>query len=115
MTPLLVLMAWILSAPAMAAPEETKYRGDVNKDGKVTISDVTALVSIIKGQDDVEPKFDHVAADLNKDGSIDQKDVRLLVKIILSPKSGIDIGEDDEIGVNPGEEVDPENALVKKR
>ena len=115
-TPLLVLMAWMLSVPAMADPTETKARGDVNGDKKVTIADITAMVSIIKGQDNATPfKFDHDAADLNKDGHVDDKDIRILAKIILTPKSGVEVGDDTDITVNPGEEHDPGDALTKKK
>ena len=116
MTPLLVLMAWMLSAPALAA---TKVRGDVNDDTKLTISDVTALVTIIKGLDNDAPyKFDHAAADVNKDGSIDDKDVKALVQLILSPKTDVEgnfiVGDTDEEDVHD-DEVDGGDAWVKRK
>lgn len=59
-------------------------RGDVNRDGSVTIADVTALVNIILGKDEVQPyKYDHDAADVNTDKSITIADVTALVNIIL--------------------------------
>lgn len=58
--------------------------GDVNRDGFITIADVTALVNIILGKDNVEPyAYDHYAADVNGDGSITIPDVTALVNIIL--------------------------------
>ena len=58
--------------------------GDVNKDGTISIADVTALVNIILGKDDGEtPQFDHSAADVNEDGSVSIADVTALVNIIL--------------------------------
>ena len=58
--------------------------GDVNKDGTVSIPDVTALVNIILGKDNAEPyQYDHDAADVNGDGSITIPDVTALVNIIL--------------------------------
>ena len=58
--------------------------GDVNKDGSITIADVTALVNIILGKDDTEPyQYDHEAADVNTDGSITIADVTALVNVIL--------------------------------
>lgn len=58
--------------------------GDVNRDGFVTIADVTALVNIILGKDNTEPYlYDHDAADVNTDGSITIADVTALVNIIL--------------------------------
>ena len=59
-------------------------KGDVNGDGNVTIADVTALVNIILGKDDVEPyKYNHDVADVNDDKHITIADVTALVNIIL--------------------------------
>jgi len=58
--------------------------GDVNRDKKITIADVTALVNIILGKDSTEPYvYDHEAADVNRDKSITIADVTALVNIIL--------------------------------
>lgn len=58
--------------------------GDVNRDGQITIADVTALVDIILGKDDVEPyRYDHLAADVDRNGIITISDVPSLVNIIL--------------------------------
>ncbi len=58
--------------------------GDINRDGHVSIADVTALVNIILGKDDTEPyQYDHDAADVNTDGGISIADVTALVNIIL--------------------------------
>lgn len=58
--------------------------GDVNRDGQITIADVTALVNIILGKDGTVPYlYDHQAADVNGDDSITIADVTALVNIIL--------------------------------
>lgn len=58
--------------------------GDVNCDGLITIADVTALVNIILGKDNVEPYvYDHKAANVDKDDSISIADVTALVNMIL--------------------------------
>ena len=58
--------------------------GDVNRDMNITIADVTALVNIILGKDNVEPYiYDHKAADVNQDNTISIPDVTSLVNIIL--------------------------------
>ena len=58
--------------------------GDVNRDGQISIADVTALVNIILGKDNTQPyQYDHNAADVNGDGSISIADVTALVNIIL--------------------------------
>jgi len=63
-------------------------KGDVNKDGEVTIADVTALVNIILGKDNTEPyQYDHGAADVNGDEGITIADVTALVNIILGKKN----------------------------
>ena len=54
-------------------------KGDVNRDGKVNVSDVTALINMILG---VINK-DEESADVNKDGKINVSDVTALVNIIL--------------------------------
>ena len=59
-------------------------RGDVNRDGEISIADVTALVNVLLGKDDAEPYvYDHEAADANADGSITIADVTALVNILL--------------------------------
>ena len=58
--------------------------GDVDMDGFVNITDVTALVEIVLGQDNTPPyQFDHLAADVNMDGKISIIDVTALIEIIL--------------------------------
>jgi hypothetical protein len=58
--------------------------GDVNRDGQISIADVTALVNIILGKDNTEPyQYDHDAANVNTDGSISIADVTALVNSIL--------------------------------
>ena len=53
--------------------------GDVNGDGKVNVSDVTALINMILG---VTP-MDQTAADVNGDGRVNVSDVTALINIIL--------------------------------
>ncbi|MBQ8050070.1 MAG: M60 family metallopeptidase [Bacteroidaceae bacterium] len=60
----------------------TTLPGDVNRDGSITIADVTALVNIILGKD-TTGQYDHEAADVNGDQSITIADVTALVNIIL--------------------------------
>ena len=63
-------------------------RGDVNRDGQISIADVTALVNIILGKDNVQPYiYDHEAADVNTDTTISIADVTALVNIILGKNS----------------------------
>ncbi len=54
-------------------------KGDVNGDGRVNVSDVTALINMILG---VIPK-DEARADINGDGKINVSDVTALINIIL--------------------------------
>ena len=53
-------------------------RGDINGDGNVNISDVTALVNIILGKEK-----ENIAADVDENGTISIADVTALVNIIL--------------------------------
>ena len=56
--------------------------GDVNRDGELSITDVTALVNIILGKDTAN-EYDHTAADVNQDGDISISDVTALVNLLL--------------------------------
>ena len=60
--------------------------GDVNRDGQVTIADVTALVNIVLGKATYPAdadKYDFEVADVNTDKTITISDVTALVNIIL--------------------------------
>ena len=57
-----------------------RAKGDVNGDGKVNVSDVTALINMILG---TIPK-DTDYGDINGDGNVNVSDVTALVNIILS-------------------------------
>lgn len=64
--------------------QSKKIIGDVNKDGSVTIADVTALVNIILGKVPMSATdYDIEAADVNNDGQKTIADVTTLVNIIL--------------------------------
>ena len=55
--------------------------GDVNDDGYMDITDVTALIAYVTGQD---PKpFKPAAADINDDGLVDANDVDALCRLLL--------------------------------
>ena len=58
--------------------------GDVNHDGTLTITDVTALVSIILGKDNTLPHcYDHTAADVNGDQNVTIADITALMNLLL--------------------------------
>ena len=58
--------------------------GDVNKDGDVSIADITALVNILMGQDAGQILYDHKAADADGNGSVEAADVETLLNLILA-------------------------------
>lgn len=61
--------------------------GDVNRDGDVTIADVTALVNILLGKADAENgEWRMENADVSQDGEVSVADVVALVNIILGRK-----------------------------
>lgn len=63
---------------------ETKLP-DVNKDGSLSVADVTALVNIVSGKDNHEPyAYDHSVADVDGSGEVDSNDISELVNRILS-------------------------------
>ena len=59
--------------------------GDVNKDGSVTISDVTALIDYLLGGD--ASSIDLSAADVNGDQGVTISDVTALIDMLLSGSS----------------------------
>ena len=65
----------------LAILEHHQQLGDVNKDGEVTIADVTATINILFGKANEEWKTDN--ADMDGDGEITIADVTALVNIIL--------------------------------
>ena len=80
--------AWLeyTGSAELVLPIEASKPGDVNRDGDVTIADVTALVNIILGKatPDTNPEYDFDAADVNGDGGVPTiADVTALVNIIL--------------------------------
>ena len=72
------------SEPGYFTAKPAFIMGDVNKDDKITIADVTALVNIILGKDDgPTPLYNHDAADVNGDKKVTIADVTALVNVIL--------------------------------
>lgn len=70
--------------------EEMALKGDVNRDGEVTIADVTALVNILLGKATEENDSDRYvfeAADVNGNGERTVADVTALVNILLGKKA----------------------------
>ena len=65
--------------------EEMALKGDVNRDGEVTIADVTALVNILLGKGSSSYNLD--AADVNGNGERTVADVTALVNILLGKKA----------------------------
>ena len=55
--------------------------GDVNRDGKVDIADLTALVNYLISH---EGDYDLEAADMNHDGDVTTADVEPLVNLLLA-------------------------------
>ena len=65
-------------------PEPILIMGDINRDGKISIADLAALVEILQGRDNVKPYlYDHSIADLDRDGAITLADLTALKNIIL--------------------------------
>lgn len=80
--------AWLeyTGSAELVLPIESTKIGDVNRDGEITIADVTALVNIILGKATEEnnpDNYDFKAANVNDDDDITIADVTALVNIIL--------------------------------
>ena len=61
------------------SPDVPGILGDVNSDGVVNVSDVTALVNRILG----DPTYSDTVCDINADGVVNVSDVTALVNLIL--------------------------------
>ena len=74
------------TTPAKAALTVTKASnyepGDVNCDGRISISDVTTLIDHLLNND--PQPFSYDAADVNRDGSISIGDVPALIDILMT-------------------------------
>lgn len=58
--------------------------GDVNRDGSITIADLTAQVNLILGNDAQDASdYDCDAADMNADGKVTTEDIEPLVNLLL--------------------------------
>lgn len=68
-----------------------QFIGDINKDGEISIADVTELVNIILSD---TTDYDLALADVNEDGDVSIADITELANIILgyaSPKELVDV------------------------
>lgn len=64
---------------------EVGLRGDVNKDGAITISDVTALINgLLSGPDVETDNYSPSNADCNQSGGVTIADVTVLINYLLS-------------------------------
>lgn len=96
-----------VSIPELAAATSspaTFFRGDVNLDGKVSVSDMVSLVTHLNGKNTLV--YNKQTADADGNGIVDQQDVTLLLHWILSDTHGesITITEDTDntTGTTPG-------------
>ena len=76
-TVLTLLMSLLLSLHALASGN---IRGDLNHDGVLDVSDVTAMISLVLGADNP----DLAVADLTQDGIVDVSDVTALISHVLN-------------------------------
>ena len=68
------------SNPGYFTDKNASLRGDVNGDGSVNISDVTALIDLLLGGGTIS----NPAADCNQDSSVNISDVTTLIDYLLS-------------------------------
>lgn len=68
-------------------PEAAVRYGDVNKDGQITLADLTCLINILNG-DLSNPDYDYKAANVNAesgDAGITHADITALIQLLFSP------------------------------
>lgn len=85
------------------------YKGDLNKDGKVTIVDVALMVDVLKsGSESAKTAPCYV----NDDKIVDLDDLALLVEIVLGKKEmqWVSTNPSIPIGTDP---INPEDAEAK--
>jgi hypothetical protein len=69
--------------PSLYEEEETLL-GDVNRDGRTDIADVTALVNLFNDKSLRDgDRFNLHAADANEDGVVTRSDIQSLIGIVL--------------------------------
>ena len=89
--------------------------GDVNKDGTITIADVTALVNIMLDKDVAESYYyGYQEADVNGSGTINSEDLTLLVDEVLGKKMVIKAPKLKTVALQPNVEVYIFNVGTKK-
>lgn len=91
----------LLSLFGLSAHAETVRLGDMNNDNKITITDVTQLLNLLKSN---TTSFDLRRQDINQDGKVDLQDVTMLVEVVLGKKALPAVSE--EVGI--GGEGDPD-------
>jgi Ca2+-binding EF-hand superfamily protein len=69
------------SLTAIHQAQEMARKADVNGDGQITASDITAITDVIFGKTD---KITPEAADVNGDGSVTVADIIAVVNMIYS-------------------------------
>lgn len=74
----------IAEAAYTILPVVVDKKGDVNRDGEVNVTDVTALISIILGTEPENSDYDYVKADFNEDTFTNVADVTALIAYILT-------------------------------
>ena len=75
------IICLLLAACWLTAAAATRVQGDVNGDGRVTISDVTSMIDLLIGNNDsyIDPQLD-----VDGDGSFNITDVSTLIDMLLT-------------------------------
>ena len=98
---IVILLIALISATSVSAQNNAKLLGDVDSDGRLTITDVTMMVNYCIG---VQPSgFNAAVSDLNNDKQTTVTDVIILVNLIIgegTQPQPID-NENPVIPVNP--------------
>lgn len=72
----------VLDMPSPLPTAIATLIGDVNKDGKIDVADITALTNILVNGDEANV-FDHYAADVNQADGLTSADISALVDLVL--------------------------------
>ena len=82
----------LLTAASLPLSAETRWAGDFNQDGKLTIADVTLLVQKLAARTPLTVE-EKLVADVDGNGTFDKADVLYLSEIVLGKREPRSVGE----------------------
>lgn len=105
----MVAMAWLLAPLPLIAGNAILWRGDANKDGRLTATDIVCMIKLLNEGKPAEALKANPALDANKDGVFNLKDLNTLTLVLLgkatSQKVSTTIDDTDQTNPTMGNTV----------